>query len=169
MIILGYFYIRGKPYKDEQRNKSIAFYLMMILIFGSLMYFIAKEGESQQLENSIASIQNAPNNLEEGFTIFTQLLVHNIESSIGILLLQIITILLTCRLFGWLFQKIGQPTVIGEIVAGIVLGPSVLGNLFPEASAFLFPVESLVNINMLSQLDLYSLCSLSGWNLISPR
>ena len=101
-------------------TKSIAFYLMMILIFGSLMYFIAKEGESQQLENSIASIQNAPSNLEEGFTIFTQLLVHNIESSIGILLLQIITILLTCRLFGWLFQKIGQPTVIGEIVAGIV-------------------------------------------------
>ena len=99
-------------------TKSIAFYLMMILIFGSLMYFIAKEGESQQLENSIASIQNAPSNLEEGFTIFTQLLVHNIESSIGILLLQIITILLTCRLFGWLFQKIGQPTVIGEIVAG---------------------------------------------------
>ena len=97
-------------------TKSIAFYLMMILIFGSLMYFIAKEGESQQLENSIASIQNAPSNLEEGFTIFTQLLVHNIESSIGILLLQIITILLTCRLFGWLFQKIGQPTVIGEIV-----------------------------------------------------
>ena len=135
-------------------TKSIAFYLMMILIFGSLMYFIAKEGESQQLENSIASIQNAPSNLEEGFTIFTQLLVHNIESSIGILLLQIITILLTCRLFGWLFQKIGQPTVIGEIVAGIVLGPSVLGNLFPEASTFLFPVESLVNINMLSQFGL---------------
>ena len=44
-------------------TKSIAFYLMMILIFGSLMYFIAKEGESQQLENSIASIQNAPSNL----------------------------------------------------------------------------------------------------------
>ena len=79
-------------------TKSIAFYLMMILIFGSLMYFIAKEGESQQLENSIASIQNAPSNLEEGFTIFTQLLVHNIESSIGILLLQIITILPFVRL-----------------------------------------------------------------------
>ena len=46
------------------------------------------------------------------------------------------------------------PRCIGEIVAGIVLGPSVLGNLFPEASAFLFPVESLVNINMLSQFGL---------------
>ena len=62
-------------------TKSIAFYLMMILIFGSLMYFIAKEGESQQLENSIASIQNAPSNLEEGFTIFTQLLVFHRNSA----------------------------------------------------------------------------------------
>ena len=99
-------------------TKSIAFYLMMILIFGSLMYFIAKEGESQQLENSIASIQNAPSNLEEGFTIFTQLLVHNIESSIGILLLQIITILLTCRLFGWLFQNRARAVRIRQFIPG---------------------------------------------------
>ena len=53
-----------------------------------------------------------------------------------------------------LFQKIGQPTVIGEIVAGIVLGPSVLGHLLPEASGFLFPVESLANITILSQFGL---------------
>lgn len=118
------------------------------------MYFIAKEGESQQLENSITTIHNAPNNLQEGFALFYQLLTHNIESSVGILLLQIITILLTCRFFGWLFQKIGQPTVIGEIVAGIVLGPSVLGNLFPAASSFLFPAESLANITILSQFGL---------------
>ena len=135
-------------------TKSIAFYLIMILTFGSLMYFIAKEGESQQLENSITTIHNAPNNLQEGFALFYQLLTHNIESSVGILLLQIITILLTCRFFGWLFQKIGQPTVIGEIVAGIVLGPSVLGNLFPAASSFLFPAESLANITILSQFGL---------------
>ena len=41
------------------------------------------------------------------------------------------------RLFGYLFSLIGQPGVIGEIVAGIVLGPSVLGLFFPELS---FPV-----------------------------
>jgi Kef-type K+ transport system membrane component KefB len=33
--------------------------------------------------------------------------------------------------FGWVFKKIGQPTVIGEIIAGIVLGPSLLGMYFP--------------------------------------
>lgn len=135
-------------------SKSIAFYLMMILVFGSLMYFVAKEGESQQLNDAITSVYDAPQNLGEGFALFVKLLTHHIESPIGILLLQIITILLTCRLFGWLFLKIGQPTVIGEIVAGIVLGPSVLGHLLPGVSSFLFPLESLANINILSEFGL---------------
>lgn len=135
-------------------SKSIAFYLMMILIFGSLMYLVAKQGESQQLDDAITSVYDAPRNLGEGFTLFLKLLVHHIESPIGILLLQIITILLTCRLFGWLFLKIGQPTVIGEIVAGIILGPSVLGHLAPGVSQFLFPLDSLANINILSEFGL---------------
>ena len=41
-------------------TKSIAFYLMMILIFGSLMYFIVKEGESQQVGTAVQTMQNAP-------------------------------------------------------------------------------------------------------------
>ena len=135
-------------------TKSIAFYLLMILIFGSLMYLVAKEGESQQLESAITSAYDTPRNLQEGFSLFSTLLVHHIETPIGILLLQIITILLTCRLFGWLFLKLGQPTVIGEIVAGIVLGPSILGHLLPDVSNFLFPLDSLANINILSQFGL---------------
>jgi Kef-type K+ transport system membrane component KefB len=52
------------------------------------------------------------------------------------------------------FQKIGQPTVIGEIIAGIVLGPSLVGMYFPEFSAALFPEESLGNLKFLSQIGL---------------
>lgn len=135
-------------------TKSIAFYLMMILVFGSLMYVIAKEGENRQAGSVITAMYNTPTNLEEGFSVFGESLVHHIQSPISILLLQIITILIICRVFGWLFQKIGQPTVIGEIVAGIVLGPSILGHLAPEASAFLFPPDSLANITILSQFGL---------------
>ena len=135
-------------------TKSIAFYFIMILVFGSLMYLIAKEGERQQIESAITAAYDTPKDLGEGFSLFWELMTHHIQSPIGILLLQIITILLTCRLFGWLFQKIGQPTVIGEIVACIVLGPSVLGQLSPEVSGFLFPVESLANITILSQFGL---------------
>lgn len=135
-------------------TKSIAFYLVMILVFGSLMYLIAKEGERHQLESAVTSAYETPKDLVEGFSLFWELMLHHIQSPIGILLLQIITILITCRLFGWLFQKIGQPTVIGEIVAGIVLGPSVLGHLSPAMSGFLFPIESLANITILSQFGL---------------
>ncbi len=135
-------------------SKSIAFYLLMIVVFGSLMYLIVKQGESRQLDEAITSLYDAPSNLGEGFTVFTKLLFKHIESPIAILLLQIIVILLSCRLFGWLFKKLGQPTVIGEILAGIVLGPSILGHLAPEVSAFLFRPESLANIHILSQFGL---------------
>lgn len=135
-------------------TKSITFYILMLLIFGSLMYLIIKEGESIQVGHAIQTMHDAPQSLGEGFLIFLNSVTHHIHSSIGILLLQIIAILIVCRIFGWLFLKIGQPTVIGEIVAGIVLGPSVLGNLLPNVSEFLFPPDSLSNITILSQFGL---------------
>ena len=135
-------------------SRSLIYYLVMLLVFGGLMYFIIKEGEARQIQEAISVSNEAPHDLKEGFFVFKDLLMHHVESSIGILLLQIIVILITCRLFGWLFAKMQQPTVIGEIVAGIVLGPSVLGHLLPSVSAFLFPFDSLQNINMLSQFGL---------------
>ena len=120
-------------------TRNIIFYLSMIVVFGTLMYFITKAGENHQIGSVIQTNHDAPTTLSEGFEVFRHLVVEHIKSSLGILLLQIIIILLACRLFGWFFLKLGQPTVIGEIVAGIVLGPSVLGNLFPEISAFIFP------------------------------
>jgi Kef-type K+ transport system membrane component KefB len=54
------------------------------------------------------------------------------------LLVQLTVILLAARAFGLLFKRFGQPTVVGEIAAGLVLGPSVLGALFPSAFALLF-------------------------------
>ena len=137
-----------------QGSRSLIYYLVMLLVFGGLMYFIIKEGEARQIQEAISVSNEAPHDLKEGFFVFKDLLMHHVESSIGILLLQIIVILITCRLFGWLFAKMQQPTVIGEIVAGIVLGPSVLGHLLPSVSAFLFPLDSLQNINMLSQFGL---------------
>lgn len=126
----------------------------MIGMFGSLMYFIAKQGEGHQLTDAASAAYQAPKNMQEGFLLFKELLVNHVESTIGILLLQIIAILVTARIFGWIFLKLGQPTVIGEIVAGIVLGPSVLGHLLPEVSGFLFRPESLANINILSEIGL---------------
>jgi Kef-type K+ transport system membrane component KefB len=64
------------------------------------------------------------------------------------------TILLAARALGWIFQRIGQPRVVGEMTAGIVLGPSLLGRFFPGAFAYVFPSSSLPVLTVLSQLGL---------------
>jgi len=57
--------------------------------------------------------------------------------------LQLAVIILACRVVGWLGKKfIGQPQVVGEMIAGVVLGPSLLGLLFPDFSLALFPKET---------------------------
>lgn len=90
----------------------------------------------------------------ETFGNFLEGIARNLHHPLAVLLLQIITIILVARLFGWLFRKVGQPSVMGEIVAGIALGPSLLGLYFPDVSNFLLPVTSLSNLHMVSQIGL---------------
>ncbi|MES2988305.1 MAG: cation:proton antiporter, partial [Pseudomonadota bacterium] len=57
--------------------------------------------------------------------------------------LQLAIIILACRVVGWLGQKfLGQPQVVGEMIAGVVLGPSLLGLLFPDFQMAIFPPET---------------------------
>ncbi len=56
--------------------------------------------------------------------------------------LQLAVIIVTCRVVGWLGQKfLGQPQVVGEMIAGVILGPSLFGLLFPEIQGAIFPKE----------------------------
>src|SRR5438477_30210 len=70
------------------------------------------------------------------------------------LIVSIGTILLAVNLFGWIFQSIRQPRVVGEMMAGIVLGPSLFGHFFPAAFAHIFPASSLAVLAPVSQLGL---------------
>ncbi|MFT3752492.1 MAG: cation:proton antiporter [Paludibacter sp.] len=88
------------------------------------------------------------------FGLFKLSILSNIAEPASMLLLQIISILIVSRIFGLLFAKMGQPTVIGEILAGIVLGPSLLGYFYPDAFHFLFAPKSLGNLYILSQIGL---------------
>ncbi len=69
-------------------------------------------------------------------------------------LLQIIVVVVMARLLGRALSRFGQPAVIGEIAAGVVLGPSLLGRLAPAAFAALFPASSIPNLVALSQVGL---------------
>jgi Kef-type K+ transport system membrane component KefB len=68
------------------------------------------------------------------------------------LLLALAVVILSCRAVGLLFRRLHQPPVIGEVVAGILLGPSLLGSLAPEASAWLFPGSIMPMLGMVAQL-----------------
>ena len=85
--------------------------------------------------------------------------------SLAILLAQISVIVLAARIVGWLFRRLGQPQVMGEMVAGILLGPSLLGWLAPGISAALFPPVSLGFLNALSQIGLLLFMFLVGVEL----
>ena len=83
----------------------------------------------------------------------------------GLLLLQIGVVLLAARVLGWAFRAVHQPQVVGEMAAGLMLGPSLLGTLAPEVSAFLFPAASLGHLNALSQVGLVAFMFLVGHEL----
>jgi len=71
-----------------------------------------------------------------------------------ILLVQVAVILAFARVVRWLIVPLGQPAVVGEMVAGLILGPSLIGWLMPAASAALFPPSTLPALNTLSQIGL---------------
>jgi Kef-type K+ transport system membrane component KefB len=81
------------------------------------------------------------------------------------LALQVAVILLASRVVGMLFRKIQQPQVVGEMVAGILLGPSLLGWAAPAVSTFVFPPASLSYLNALSQIGLVFFMFLVGVSL----
>jgi Kef-type K+ transport system membrane component KefB len=66
--------------------------------------------------------------------------------------LQMFVILLTCRLVGALSRRLGQPQVVGEMIAGVFLGPSLFGLLLPGLQQSLFPKESLKILYVGAQL-----------------
>jgi Kef-type K+ transport system membrane component KefB len=78
------------------------------------------------------------------------------------LIIQIAVILVVARGVGWIFRRFRQPQVVGEMAAGILLGPSLLGWAAPDISAALFPLKSLGYLNSLSQIGLIVFMFLVG-------
>ena len=82
-----------------------------------------------------------------------------------LLLVQMTTVLLTALFCGWLARRLGQSRVIGEIVGGILVGPSVFGRIAPHAAAALFPPSSFGSFEVLSTIGLILFLFLIGSEL----
>src|SRR6185369_9311430 len=67
---------------------------------------------------------------------------------------QLAFILATCRVVGLIARRFGQPQVVGEMIAGVVMGPSLFGLLWPAAQAYIFPKASLTITYAVAQIGL---------------
>ena len=149
-------------------NRNLIFYVLVIAIFGSLMWFVFNQGaklEVLQFPQSSMENPKVEATAPEGALVFLRSLFENLEHPLSLLLIQIVVIVLSSRLLASLMSKISQPMVIGEIIAGILLGPSVLGHFWPGVSQFIFQAASLPNLNFLSQLGLILFMFIIGLEL----
>jgi Kef-type K+ transport system membrane component KefB len=82
------------------------------------------------------------------------MVVSKKEDLLVIVMAQLIVIILAARLFGSIAVRLKQPRAVGEIIAGLALGPSLFGFLFPDISAALFTKEATPPLQILSQIGL---------------
>ncbi len=144
-----------------KNHRNTIFYLVVTGGFTALIYWLICQGKHLELDKKFLR----PVTENGHWNDFMASLTLNLHNLLAILLAQIITIIVVARFFGWVFRKIGQPSVIGEIIAGIVLGPSLLGLYFPAFSIALFPIQSLGNLQFLSQIGLILFMFIIGMEL----
>jgi Kef-type K+ transport system membrane component KefB len=85
-----------------------------------------------------------------------------LEKTLLLLCADLAIIIAAARVFGWLFGKVGQPPVVGEILAGVILGPSLLGRLYPEAIKTLLTPKTSSFLSAMAQVGLVLLMLLIG-------
>jgi Kef-type K+ transport system membrane component KefB/nucleotide-binding universal stress UspA family protein len=136
-----------------------------------------REEGRRKKEEGIGNRQQATGNREEGrskkeegrreiTTVNCQLSTLLTAMSIAILVLvEVLIVIALSRLVGLGFRWIEQPQVIGEIVAGIMLGPSLLGLVAPDFAATLFPTEAVPFLEVLSEVGLIFFMFLIGLEL----
>lgn len=139
-------------------GRNVIYYLISFFLFILSFYLIQSFFYSDKSEFGNPTINSRE------FTLFENI-EHNLFHPISILILQIIVVVFASRVLGFLFNKIKQPPVIGEVLAGIALGPSLLGQLSPEISGFLFPANSVSNLQFLSQIGLILFMFIIGMEL----
>jgi len=141
------------PWSPLRLVKGTGFlcYFAMLAITAGIFFLINHCGISEQDLNSV--IPSTLSSLPGGASIFVHvLIVLGLIVVVGLML-------------SWLLRFIGQPPVIGEVLAGILLGPSLLGRFWPEASEFILPKEVGPYINIISQLGVILYMFLVGLEL----
>jgi hypothetical protein len=148
----------------EPMDRNLIFYTLVVIVCGSLLWIVFDQ--EAMLETPLFTTMDIENTTEKtspdnhafvmstqdgAVVVFLTSLLQSVSHPLSLLLIQIVIIVLSSKLLASLVSKIGQPLVIGEIIAGILLGPSVLGHFWAQLSEFIFQPASLPNLNLPSQ------------------
>jgi len=92
-------------------------------------------------------------------------LAHLATTDLAHFLLQLLVVLVAAKTAGWLLRRFGQPAVVGEMAAGLLLGPLLLGSLMPGLQGWLFAPDSLGALGLSSQLGVLMFLFVAGAEL----
>jgi Kef-type K+ transport system membrane component KefB len=137
-------------------KKISLFYILMLVAVSAAIVGLLQLGSSLPVPQS-ASVEIhekavTAREQKSAFFGFVEGLRSNVDHPFSHLFIQLLVIISVSRAVGKMFARLGQPEVIGEMTAGILLGPSLFGFLAPELFAAVFPKESLGTLRLLSQI-----------------
>ena len=141
-----------------QHTARLYLFIVGIAVFGILLIlragnhlptpgFPAEAPAASQLDRR--HVPNAPVSLGESVE---ERLLRNAEDPLSRFFLQLFVVITASYSVGWVFTRWGQPAVVGEMMAGVLLGPSLFGWLAPHVFQFVFAASSLEPLRLLSQV-----------------
>ena len=133
------------------RAKTLAAYAAMLAATGGLFFLIRNHGETLSAPERGGQVPQAV------VAAPPHLLLH--------VLLALVVVIVCSRLLGGLFRYLHQPPVIGEVIAGILLGPSLLGHISPAAQAFVLPPSIAPHLGVVAQVGVILFMFLVGLEL----
>lgn len=126
----------------------------MLIIAVAAIVAVVDLGNALPSPSPLPPSQDLPSQAPSAVEVMLQTLKGNLNHPLSHLFMQLLVVIVAGRVIGKLFVRLGLPTVVGEMSAGIVLGPSLFGLLAPDAFGFVFPAESLGTLRLLSQVGI---------------
>jgi len=141
-------------------KRTALYYFFMVSVVGLGIFFILRAGNQLSAPALPLSTQSnsqiTPHLTGTGDYSFSAAvessLWGNANDPLTRLFLQLFVVTAVSYLVGWIFTHLGQPAVVGEMMAGVLLGPSVFGLLAPAAFRFVFAPSSLGALGLFSQI-----------------
>ena len=143
----------GQPRITNAGTRAAAVYGLMIGALVLLYLWIRSYGDNLTAPAPIGS------------NVFGSAASRATEGDLLHVLLALVVVIATARAMGYVFRSANQPPVVGEILAGIVLGPSLLGRLAPGAEGYLFPATVGPFLNIIAQVGVILYMFLVGLEL----